>query len=325
MTRSAAAIVQGMNSLPYPVGEPFHSSAALKLGVTSRNLSKGVESGELLKLRHGWYCRTPAAEESRITAMRRQIQVALEQKSGDSVASHSSAALLYGLPLVDTARTTDVHLTGLRRSGGKRASGVILHTSPAPPDSVSVNGICATSVQRTVVDVARTAGFIPGVCVADAALHKKLITPADLAEEVEHHHGRVGAGTARAVAAFADGNSESPGESKSRCLMSMWSDVPTPRLQHEFRTASGRLVARTDFDWEGRLVGEFDGYVKYTGRRGRRGNGEDPSQVAWQEKRREDDLRSLGPIVIRWIWYDLNKPFRLRALILDGLKRAGLR
>lgn len=107
--------------------------------------------------------------------------------------------------------------------------------------------------------------------------------------------------------------------------MSMWSDVPTPRLQHEFRTASGRLVARTDFDWEGRLVGEFDGYVKYTCRRGRRGNGEDPSQVAWQEKRREDDLRSLGPIVIRWIWYDLNKPFRLRALILDGLKRAGLR
>jgi hypothetical protein len=39
--------------------------------------------------------------------------------------------------------------------------------------------------------------------------------------------------------------------------------LPIPRLQHEFRDANGKLVARTDYDWEALLVGEFDGDVKY--------------------------------------------------------------
>lgn len=39
--------------------------------------------------------------------------------------------------------------------------------------------------------------------------------------------------------------------------------LPIPRLQHEFRDENGKLVARTDYDWEGLLVGEFDGDVKY--------------------------------------------------------------
>ena len=93
-------------------------------------------------------------------------------------------------------------------------------------------------------------------------------------------------------------------------------------MQHEFRDANGKFVARTDFDWDGRLVGEFDGYTKYTGRLR---NGEDPGQVAWREKRREDDLRGLDAIVVRWVWADLNRPARLRSLLRDGLTRAGIR
>lgn len=310
-----------MNSLPFDVGEPFHSSTALRLGVSSRALAQGVESRALLKLRHGWYCRTPVAEESRAASMRRQIQVCLEQQKGDSVASHSSAALLHGLPLVHGAKTSDVHLTGPRDSGGKRTRGLMLHTSPTPPRAVLVGGLPVTSVARTVVDLARTSGFIPGVCAADAALRDRLMTPAELLEEVGLHRGRTGAGTARAVADFADGLSGSPGESISRCLISTWSEIPTPRLQHEFRDARGKFVARTDFDWEGRLVGEFDGYTKYTGLLRK---GEDPGQVAWREKLREDDLRAMDTVVVRWVWADLNRPSQLRAILQDGLTRAGL-
>lgn len=148
------------------------------------------------------------------------------------------------------------------------------------------------------------------------------MTQLELTDEVGRHRGRTGAGTARAVADFADGLSGSPGESISRCLISTWNEIPTPRLQHEFRDANGKFVARTDFDWDGRLVGEFDGYTKYTGRLR---NGEDPGQVAWREKRREDDLRGLDAIVVRWVWADLNRPARLRSLLRDGLTRAGIR
>lgn len=311
-----------MNPLPFGVGEPFHSSAALRIGVSSRILAKGVESGDLIRLRHGWYCRTPAAEESQTAAMRRQIGVSLEHRPDDTLASHSSAALLHGLPLIGAARTTEVHLTRSRPDGGKSARGLIQHTSPQPPRAIEVNGIRATTVPRTVVDIARAYGFAPGVCAADAALRAGLMTPSELVDELDLHRGRTGVGTARAVAGFADGLSDSPGESISRCLISTWADIPMPRLQHEFRDASGRFVARTDFDWAGRMVGEFDGYTKYSGRLLK---GEDPGQVVWREKRREDDLRALGVIVVRWVWADLHRPDRLRALLRDGLSRAGLR
>ena len=59
---------------------------------------------------------------------------------------------------------------------------------------------------------------------------------------------------------------------------------------------------RSDFDWECRLVGEFDGKVKY----GRlRKPGETIEQAVMREKEREDRLRSIGIMVIRWIWSDL--------------------
>lgn len=319
--RSSTAIVRSMNSLPYDVGEPFHSSAVLRIGISSRILAKGVESGQLIKLRHGWYCRTPAADESQTAAMRRRIGVALEQRPETTLASHASAALLHGLPLIGDARSTQVHLTRSVPNGGKSTQGLVQHTSPTPARAVEVDGIRATTVPRTVVDIARTSGFTAGVCAADAALRTGLTTLSELAEEVERHRGRTGVGTARAVAGFADGLSGSPGESISRCLISNWEEIPTPRLQHEFRDVNGRFVARTDFDWEGRLVGEFDGYTKYTGRLLR---GEDPGQVAWREKRREDDLRALGILVIRWVWADLQRPARLRALLREGLSRAGM-
>lgn len=253
--------------------------------------------------------------------MRRQILVALEQRPDKSIASHTSAALIHGLPLVGAARSTGVHLTTTRASGSRSAKGLTLHSSPTPPQAVEVNSLQATTVPRTVVDLARTSGFIAGVCAADAALHKGLTTPAELANEVANHRGRTGAATARSVVNFADGLSESPGESFSRCLISTWDEIPAPRLQHEFHNKDGRFVARSDFDWKGRLVGEFDGYTKYSGLLRQ---GEDPGQAAWREKRREDGLQGIDVIVVRWIWADVERPTGLRTVLRDGLRRAGL-
>ncbi|MBY6538351.1 hypothetical protein HQ325_06675 [Rhodococcus sp. BP-349] len=35
--------------------------------------------------------------------------------------------------------------------------------------------------------------------------------------------------------------------------MMQWPEIPAPRLQHRFVDSLGRFVARSDFDWEGRL------------------------------------------------------------------------
>lgn len=43
-----------------------------------------------------------------------------------------------------------------------------------------------------------------------------------------------------------------------------------------------------------------------------------------REKRREDGLRGMDVIVVRWVWADLERPARLRSVLRDGLRRAGL-
>lgn len=58
-----------------------------------------------------------------------------------------------------------------------------------------------------------------------------------------------------------------------------------PRLQQEFHGADGRFVARCDYTWCGRLVGEFDGMVKY---QKYVRTGETPFDVVRREKARED-------------------------------------
>ena len=77
--------------------------------------------------------------------------------------------------------------------------------------------------------------------------------------------------------------------------------------QHELCDDSGRLLARTDFWWEDfRHVGEFDGKIKY-GRLLK--PGQDPGDVVFEEKRREDMVRELtGYGCGRLVWRDLSNP-----------------
>ena len=120
---------------------------------------------------------------------------------------------------------------------------------------------------------------------------------------------------ARRVIAFADGRSESVGESYSRIVMQRL-DLPRPALQHEVFDQNGYLLGRCDFAWlERRTVGEFDGKVKY----GRfRRPGESFEDAVYREKLREDAIRDQGWQLVRWTWDDLRQP----RLIADRLARA---
>ena len=66
-------------------------------------------------------------------------------------------------------------------------------------------------------------------------------------------------------------------------------------------------MARVDGWYEEAAVAvEFDGFVKYVDPRG----GRTPAEVAWEEKRREDEIRALDVRVVRVVQADLP---RLRA------------
>src|SRR5699024_2567565 len=150
--------------------------------------------------------------------------------------------------------------------------------------AIDTGRVAVTGAAATRPDLSPTAGFEAGVCATDVALRKQLVTPQDLAREVDQHSGRTGVAIARDVAGFADPDSESAGESLSRCVMRSLPGIPAPRLQHRY--FDGVLVARTDFSWgDGALAGEFDGRVKYTRDAA---YGDDPSDVVWREDRKED-------------------------------------
>jgi very-short-patch-repair endonuclease len=99
--------------------------------------------------------------------------------------------------------------------------------------------------------------------------------------------------------AFADHRSESVGESRLRVLMDTHG-LPAPELQVEFGTGVGEVLARVDFLFrQHRVVVEFDGLVKYR---------EDAVDVVLREKRREDQVRAAGYLVVRVDWDDLEHP-----------------
>lgn len=260
--------------------------------------------------------------ETRKDSAVRSSRIALEEGPAGALISHHTAAELHGLPLVRT-RAEGVHLTVDRAAGGRRTSHVQIHTSPISSlPATEVDGIPVTSIDRTIIDLARTAGFDAGVCAADHALRERLVTRDSLLDELELHRGRTGVAIAREAVGFADPLAESPGESLSRCVMRSLRAIPAPRLQHQYLSEEGHVIARTDFSWgDGRLAGEFDGKVKYSGRAS---NGADPGEVVWREKQREDRLRDLGVVVIRWVWDDLFAPVRFERLLLGGLRRAQL-
>jgi predicted transcriptional regulator of viral defense system len=283
------------------------------LGLSRAVLARQARRGTLTRIRHGAYSELVDSDE---IARHRQLVAGTWPVVGDqAVLSDASAAVLHGLPVwssmlgrVRVARPTAGH--------GKRSPH--LHVQVAALDSseiVEIEGYRVTSLERTAVDHARGCGFERAVAVLDAALHRGA-DPALLQEVLQRSTRRHGVAIVREALAFADGRSESVGESISRVRIAA-AGLPAPTLQVEVRTASGMWVARSDFGWlEHGVLGEFDGRVKY------RGSGDEVADVVMREKRREDAIRAAGWVVVRWYWSELDDPRELRRRILAAFEEA---
>ncbi len=190
------------------------------------------------------------------------------------------------------------------------------HVASLSPDEVTVlDGIELTTAARTIADLGRTLTFEQGVVAADGALHRGLTTPAALGAAVAGVVGTPGSRTAMRVVRFADGRSESVGESRSRVLIAN-AGLPPPTLQPEVFDGTGQLLGRSDFGWEeGKILGEFDGQIKY-GRLLR--PGQTAGDAVFREKRREDAMRDNGSRVVRWVWSELDNP----KVVVERINRA---
>ncbi|WP_141397171.1 hypothetical protein [Mobilicoccus massiliensis] len=150
-------------------------------------------------------------------------------------------------------------------------------------DVTDVDGLRVTSVDRTVLDCVTMLPVDWALATADSAL--RLLVDPDRARpgeaearaapvrarwlaQLSEYGPRRGCRQARVLLAHADPLSESPGESRVRCL-AIAEGLPAPTPQFLIETAQGRYYA--DFGWrlpagsiERVAIVEFDGQEKYT-------------------------------------------------------------
>jgi len=180
----------------------------------------------------------------------------------DAVVSHASAVALHGLALFAT-RLDRVQVTRNERPGGKTRPFTNVHAAPIDESEITcIDGIRLTNLARTVADLSRALTLASAVVTGDSALGQGL-DRRDLQACLERMRWWPGVVRARRVAAFIDGRSESPGESRSRAVLTQIG-IPAPEPQFEVFDEQGRFVGRVDFAWKAlRTIGEFDGMIKY--------------------------------------------------------------
>lgn len=164
-----------------------------------------------------------------------------------------------------------------------------------------VDGAIVTTAARTAVDIACSVpDFARALAVFDSALRREARREA-MAEMLTERAGRKGVPVARRALSLADAGADNPGESWCRAQL-IEAGLPVPTVQYRVCDANGDWVATCDLGWDGRVVGEFDGFDKY--QRYLR-PGERPMDVLKREKLREDAIRRTGTHVVRWVWDDL--------------------
>lgn len=277
------------------------------------SLTRARRAGRLVSLTHG--IDLPAEIVAELTptelALTRALAVARHGRTSRPLA-RASAALVWGVPLLNAVPSA-VEVLGWSTASTRTAGG-LRYWGTAHPDAnvVEHDGIALTSLARTLAEFVAAQPFAAGVVAVDWAVRPRdgglRCSVDEIAEAADALELRRGRARLERVLRFADGRSESPGESWSRVLIRQLG-FADPELQVEVRGLRGELF-RADFGWlGGRLLGEFDGREKYTSAtlRGARS----ASETVVHEKRREDSVRATGRGVCRWDWSDLVHRHRL--------------
>ncbi|MFW6090958.1 MAG: type IV toxin-antitoxin system AbiEi family antitoxin domain-containing protein [Actinomycetota bacterium] len=313
-----------LRSIAAEQGGVVTRTQALQAGYAAADIDDLVRRKAWVSLRRGTYMERDVhdalTDETRHLA---RVHAVVRSLREPAVVSHVSAAVLHGLPTWGLD-LSEVHVTRAQLHSPRHEAGVHHHAGDLRPDeTVKVSGVRVTMLPRTLIDVARVAPFEPSVVVADAALRADADIKEQALARLDTMRDWQGSRNAGAVLSFADGRSESVGESRCRVL---FDDVglPAPDLQREFHAPNGALIGRTDFYFEEqRTIGEFDGKGKYLRAMTPAGDSDqDSGEVVWREKKREDRLRELGYEVVRVITPDLDRPAQVAARFRQAFQRA---
>jgi hypothetical protein len=275
-------------------------------GESTRGLELGTRSGLFVRVRPGVYAVAAEWRDADPRSRHRAAMDALIATGGPPrVFSHESAALLQGIPLIGHWPPSP-HVLEVRDASRRAPAGTIVHLPMRLPDIERVGAFSATTPGRTALDLASSRSLATGVGAFDHVL-RRTQNKGELENMIVDSRPFHGVRRAMLALSIATGLSESPLESLSLARIHE-AGFPAPVQQVSIEARGSRY--RLDFFWpEWGVVGEADGRLKYR----------TPADL-WSEKRREDDLRSLGLGIARWNWDDawVSVPL-IRALSGAGL------
>jgi hypothetical protein len=282
-------------------------TAARLAGLSDAAVSRRLTSGRWTSLRRGAFAPRSALDAE--TRWRAEIVAARAATGRPLVLSHAHAARAHALPspLAGWGTPTFTAVSGSRRYGAVK----VLVAALSEHDVVRMGRVPVTSVARTVVDCARILPGRDALAVADAALHRGLVTPQQLAVALAAQQGWPGAAQARLVVALADGRRETPLESWSAWAFAQLG-VPPPRWQVTLLDADGVFLGRVDAWWDCGVAGEADGRAKYA-LPGADGHADEVAAVH-DERLRETSMRRTGAGLVRWGAVDVLRPRPAAAL-----------
>lgn len=275
------------------------------LGIDIIALRTFVRRGWWTRLHHGVYIDSDvlASAADPLSRARVYATAAIRALPGDAYAFGPTAARLHGLAFdraVDTGTSVVRPLAADQRALHRRV------TTPSLLTEVSVHRHALCPEHLTVIDgipcVDRKTAAITTACLStpmwalvtlDALSWQDPGALSQLPIWTQEWAGSRGIGTVRAVLPLVRSGAQSPLESISRYQL-VTLGLPEPQLQRAFSDADG-VIGYADMAWPDlRVIGEADGFGKY-----------DTRDDLIAEKVREDRLRALGWIVVRWTWNEI--------------------
>lgn len=287
MSASSEARLQRLAGQQHGV---FDRRQWLASGSSMSTLTRRLQTGAVRRVAAGVYVYASVPPSWHM-----EVAVAVLASGPRAAASHMTAAHLHGL--VDRPDRIEV----VTPRTGRRSDGFVLHQSTDLEDAdlILMNGVRATSIARTIVDIGVPHGVGKTGSCLDEARRCGLVTLEEVAAVLHRvaRRGRNGVGPARRILTERlawDQITESQLEDRFLRLLQRYG-LPRPHCQHTICDSSGGFVARVDFAYpDSRLVIELDGARFHTDR------------ASFQRDReRQNRLTGLGFKVLRFTYWDV--------------------
>ncbi|MBM7052014.1 hypothetical protein [Rothia sp. ZJ1223] len=284
----------------------------LQRGEHPASINKALVNGQLIRLREGAYINGSLL--NRLTPWETPLAhiYAYYKRNSSAIFSHVSAALLYGLDVIDPKN--EVHILTETNSRG-RAKDVKKHLVSdleSFPHRMTSEGLAISAPLETIKFCAQLLPVEQALVIADSAVRNKLVAYEELVEFLALGGGYRPRKVQR-LASLVSEKSESAGETLLRWILIM---LKIPGIYEQYEVIVNGSLYRMDFAIPDLMLAfEFDGAIKYS----RFGSAED---ALLRERRREVELQNAGWRVVRLNWGDVYKePEKSKRAIVAAIRQ----